>query len=266
MWAWLVALAAAGDPAQGEILAGLAGCAACHTAEGGEPYAGGYPIETEFGTFYGSNLTPDPESGLGAWTEEDLRRALTRGRSPRHAPYWPAFPYTSFRRLTDEDVGHLWAYLRTLPPVAAEERPHEIRPSRIGLWAWRRIGFHPEEWRPLDDPELDRGAYLVDVVGHCGECHTPRDRFGRVRAREALAGSDAPPHPAPDIRPSTLGWSASDWDTFLTMGMTPDGDFVGSGMRHVIRDGTAHLSEADRAAMIRYLTDDRSTQSGTMSK
>ncbi|MCB9699690.1 MAG: cytochrome c [Alphaproteobacteria bacterium] len=241
------------DAEVGALLAGLAGCASCHTAADGAPYAGGYAIETRFGTFYGSNLTPDPETGLGEWTEHDLLRALTRGRSPKHHPYWPAFPYTSFRRLTDEDVGHLWAFLRTLDPVVAEEREQEANAPGVGLWGWRRVAFHARDWKPLDDPELDRGAYLVEVVGHCGECHTPRNGIGQLKRKQALAGSDEPPHPAPDIRPETLKWTLGDWDTFLTMGMMPDGDFAGSGMRHVVRDGTAKLPEADRAAMIRWL-------------
>ncbi|MEQ1508054.1 MAG: c-type cytochrome, partial [Myxococcota bacterium] len=110
--------ALAADPANGELLAGLAGCGACHTADGGAPYAGGGPIETRFGTFRATNLTPDPEHGLGGWTERDFARAMRDGRAPDGHAYWPVFPYPAFSGLTDADLADLWAYLRTIPPSA----------------------------------------------------------------------------------------------------------------------------------------------------
>lgn len=209
--------------------------------------------------FFGTDLTPDPTHGLGGWTEEDFVRAMRRGRSPDRA-LWPAFPYPSFGRMTDDDLGHLWAFLQTLAPEGRAATPHEAKPGRLGLWAWRTFLFSPARpWTPVSpDPELDRGAYLVEAVGHCGECHTPRTRFGKLDRRAPLAGSDEPPYPAPNVTPAgegTTGWTVSDWVTFFEMGMTADGDFVGRGMRHVIRDGTAKLDDADRRAMARWMVE-----------
>ncbi|MEQ1569058.1 MAG: cytochrome c [Myxococcota bacterium] len=248
------ASALAADPAWGEVLAGLAGCRECHTTEGGAPYAGGPPLDTEFGTFRGSNLTPDPDHGIGGWSEAEFERALRRGEAPGGHALWPAFPYPAFTRLSDGDVADLWAYLRTVPPAATPDPPQEIDRSRAALHAWRWLVFRARPWRALDDPQLDRGAYLVEVVGHCSGCHSRRDAVGRER--DPLAGSDQPPHGGPNLTPHAdglVGWTEGDWTTFLDLGMTPDGEFVGGGMRHVIRDGTRHLSDQDRLAMARYL-------------
>jgi mono/diheme cytochrome c family protein len=249
-----LASALAADPERGRLLTGLGGCQACHTADDGEPWAGGHAIETRFGTFYGTNLTPDPEHGLGAWTDEDFVRAMRRGRSPDGRAYWPAFPYASFTRLTDADLADLWAFLRTLPAVSRPDTAQEPRPSRLGLSTWRLLFFSAREWEPLDDPVLDRGAYLGEVVGHCGECHTPRSSLGRPKRREALAGSEGPPYDSPDIRAEALAdWSDADLLELFTSGMEPDGDFVGAGMRHVIRQGTRYLPEEDRLALVAWL-------------
>jgi mono/diheme cytochrome c family protein len=242
-----------GEPARGEQIAGLAGCASCHTVDGGAPYAGGYAVETDFGTFYGSNLTPDPVHGLGAWTGEAFADALRRGRRPGGGHYWAAFPYPSFTALTDGDVADLWAFLRALPPAAVADVPHDTPRTGVERWAWHAFFFSPRPWTPRTDPVVDRGAYLVEAVGHCPECHTPRTKLGRLRRSEGLSGSDQIPHGGPDLRPDTLRWSDADWETFLEMGMLPDGDFVGSGMYPVIEHGTSKLSPADRAAMIRAL-------------
>ncbi|MCA9569541.1 MAG: c-type cytochrome, partial [Myxococcales bacterium] len=225
-------MALAGDPAIGAALAGLGGCAACHTADGGPPWAGGHAVETPRGTFYGSNLTPDPEHGLGAWGFDDFRRAMREGRAPDGHAYWPAFPYTSFTNLTDEDLGHLWAFLQTLEPVARPDQPHEGIPPRWQLQVFRWRAFH-------EGPEpLDRGAYLGTAVGHCRECHSPRTWIGRIRTRHELEGGHAPFTVAPAIDPEALaGWSADDLDTLFTLGMSPDGDFPGGGMSRIVDEG-----------------------------
>ncbi|MEZ4239509.1 MAG: hypothetical protein R3F59_25800 [Myxococcota bacterium] len=256
-----VALVAhAGDAEHGALLAGLAGCSACHTeelpsGELGAPYAGGHAIETSFGTFYGSNLTPDPEHGIGAWTEADFVRARRRGRAPDGHRYWPAFPFADFTHLTDADLGDLWAFLRTLPPDPRPNTPHEDTPAGWKRWGWRVVAFHPARPLPPVDPALARGQYLVEAVGHCGGCHTERNGLGVPRRDAHLAGSDQEPHGGPNLTPSADGlgsWTTSDFETLFTLGMLPDGDFAGGGMRHVIRDGTALLPEADRDAIIRY--------------
>jgi mono/diheme cytochrome c family protein len=261
-WLCLVATAHAQDPEHGALIAAVSGCAACHTAQTGAPYAGGYPIETPFGTFYGSNLTPEPEHGLGAWTEADFVRAVRKGRSPDGRPYYPAFPYPSYTLLTDADLGDLWAYLQTLAPVPRPAPAHELKGMvrwRFLLRFWKITGFRRGPFRPdrKRSESWNRGRYLVDAVSHCGECHTGRGGLGGLRKRRYLAGNDDPPEPAPNITPhdhGTAGWSTADWTTFLEDGMTPEGDFVGGEMRRLIKEGTALLPEEDRKAMAEYLT------------
>lgn len=250
-----------GAAEHGALIAGLAGCASCHTAADGAPYAGGYAIDTKFGTFYGPNITPDPDLGIGEWTEADLHTALREGKSPSGKTYYPSFPYPAFTKLTDDDIADLYAFLRTVEPATRPNRPHELhRPyrGRDVLGPWRMLAFRPGAWQP--DPErddaLDRGGYLVEAVGHCGECHTPRDAIGKPRNGRALAGNSDPPEPAPNITPhdDALGdWSEQDWILFLQTGMTPEGDFVGGVMRDVVEKGTALLSEADRAAIATWM-------------
>lgn len=245
--------------ARGAALAQVARCASCHTARGGEPYAGGYALETPYGTFFGTNLTPDPEHGIGAWSYDDFVAAMRRGRSPEGRPYYPAFPYGSFTRLTDDDLADLWAYLRTLPASSRPDTPHDLR-FPFG-WRFLNRGYKLLEHRvgPVaDDPsrsaEWNRGRYLAEAVTHCGECHTPRNAIGGLRERRLLAGHDDPPEPGPNVTPGALSWTLDDWVDFLELGMTPDGDFVGGEMRRVVREGTALLSEADRRALAVWLT------------
>lgn len=248
-----------GDAARGEVLAGLGGCAACHTADDGAPYAGGHAVVTRFGTFYGSNLTPDPEHGLGRWSFADFVRAMREGLAPDGHAYWPAFPYPAFTGSSDADLVDLWAYLRTLPPDSSPDRPHAVRPlydRPSSLALWRSLGFRPGPW--TDDPERDdawnRGAYLVRTIGHCGECHTPRGGVGVPRRGRELAGSDDPR--APNLTPHADGlgdWTEGDLVDFLESGMTPEGDVVGGHMGRVVELGTAQLTDADRAAIAAYL-------------
>lgn len=219
--------------------------------------AGGYAIPTKFGTFYGSNLTPDPEHGIGDWEYRDFERALTRGRADGHA-LWPAFPYTSYAGLADQDIADLWAWLATYEPVAQPNKTHELAPgySRFLLGFWRMLAFDRTPYQPRDlDDALVRGGYLVEVVGHCGECHTPRSGIGKVQRKRALQGQSEPPEPAPDITPGHLDWTVKDWLTFFEMGMLPNGDWVGGEMLRVVDEGTSKLSAADREAMARWMTE-----------
>ena len=208
--------------------------------------------------FYGSNLTPDAETGLGTWSEADFLRAMQRGRSPDGHAYWPAFPYPSFTGMSESDLKDLWAFLQTLEPVSRPNEPHDLSgPTswRVSRSLWRAFFFDAGAFEPPKDAseEWARGAYLVRHVGHCGDCHTPRGGLGQVKQRHEFEGSDGPPVPSPPITVGTLGWTADDYDSLLSLGMLPDGDFVGGGMTHVVDDGTTHLSDADRAAMIVYL-------------
>lgn len=257
LWATAVG-ASPGDPARGALLADLAGCVACHTAEGGAPLAGGHALETEVGVFYGTNLTPDPTHGLGTWTYEDFVRAMRQGRAPDGRPYYPVFPYPAFSRLTDAALADLWAWLGTLTPVAKPDLPHDPAPgarSRSRVALWRLLYFRPESPpNDLSDP-LALGEWLVEGPGHCGGCHTPRNAHGAPRHREHLAGSEAPPEPAPNLTPHADGlgaWSEDDLVTFLELGMTPDGDFVGGEMGRIV-DALARMGEDARRAIARHL-------------
>jgi len=263
MLAWVLTAALAqtpslvdfgGDPARGEVLAGLGGCASCHTLDDDEvPYGGGYAVVTDFGTFYGSNLTPHPEHGLGSWSFVDFVQAMRYGRSPEGRSYWPAFPYPSFTGMEERDLADLWAFLQTLEPVDRPDRDHEIG-GRWRLGFWRLLAFRPGPRPAPDDPQLQRGAYLVNHVGHCGECHTPRSGIGRLKWRHhSLDGTDEGPHPGPSLTEGLAEWSDGDLDTFLTMGMEPDGDFAGGGMGEIVSEGTSQLSDEDRAAMIAWI-------------
>lgn len=252
--------------ARGAYVLRAANCVTCHTApeDDAAPLAGGRALETPFGTFHTPNLTPDP-TGIGGWSEDDFVRALREGVSPEGAPYYPAFPYTSYAGMTESDAQDIFAYLRSLEPVknavAAHDLdvPYAIRQT-LHVWRWLHFdGPAPFEADTSHDAQWNRGAYLVDVLGHCGECHTPRGSLGATRDDRHLAGtSDGPegravpnitPHPEDGIG----GWSRRDITFFLETGFYPDGDVAGSGMGAVVQDSTRHLSDEDREAIAAYL-------------
>jgi mono/diheme cytochrome c family protein len=257
------------DPAvarRGAYLAAAASCAACHTEEapGAAPFAGGGKVTTPFGVYYGSNITPDIATGIGAWSDEDFLRALRHGVSPGGAAYFPAFPFPSFTLMSDRDILDLRAYLATLPPVARANRPHDAAfpyDSRALLALWRALYFRPGPLvaDPAFSPEWNRGRYLVEAVTHCGECHTPRDWLGgrdesRRFAGYRIAGPDgfAAPNISGDPVHGIGNWSQADIASFLETGVKPDGDVVGSRMGTVIA-GTSHLSATDRVAIAVYM-------------
>ncbi len=249
---------------RGRYLFAVAGCQGCHTVKGGELLAGGRALKTPFGTFYGPNITPEPEHGIGRWSDADFLRALREGVSPDGDFYYPAFPYLSFTGMTDEDILAIKAYIFTLPPVAEPRRDHDLDfpyNIRVGLAPWRWRYFKPGPLKP--DPghgeAWNRGAYLVQAVAHCVECHTPRDFLGGPKKDMAFAGTAEGPEGTvvPNITPNKqtgLGdWSAGDFDFFLSLGMMPDGDVVGDVMYEVVQSGTSKLTRADREAIAAYL-------------
>lgn len=262
----LAAAVAAATPeelARGELLFHIGGCTNCHTAKDGPLLAGGDAIVTPFGTFYAPNITPDPETGIGRWTRDDFLRAMRFGKAPDGSPYYPAFPYTSYARMTDDDLLAVEAYLRTLPPVRRENRPHELPfpyNIRFGLHLWQWLFHDPTPFRPdpARSPQWNRGAYLVEGPGHCGECHTPRTFFGNLDRARAYAGAQLGKETIPNITSDPVRgigrWSRGDLSTFLLIGIKPDGDFVGGDMAKVVRNGTAKLPEADREAIVEYLS------------
>ncbi len=248
---------------QGRYLFHAALCAVCHTAEDGKLLAGGRPILTPFGTFYTPNITPDPEHGIGRWSDDDFARALGQGVSPAGEHYYPAFPYTAYTRLTREDALAIKAHLNTVEPVSQPNRPHELAwfaSFRWPLAVWKWLYFRPGEYVP--DPGLDaqwnRGAYLARAAGHCAECHTPRNLLGALRDNRLYAGAvDGPEGKrTPNITPDKTGiggWTPKMLSFYLEIGMTPDGDFAGSLMADVIDQGTSKLTPEDRSAITTYI-------------
>lgn len=250
--------------ARGELLFNIGGCANCHTAKDGSPLAGGDPIRTPYGTFHAPNITPDRETGLGLWTEEQFIRAMREGVGPTGTPFYPAFPFTSYTHMPDEDLRALKAYLDAVPAVRREDRPHELHfpyDLRLALWPWRWAFFRPRPFvaDPTKDEIWNRGAYLVNGPGHCQECHTPRTWWGVLDEERAFTGSDLGPDigRAPNITPHLergIGsWTRGDFEALLQLGMLPDGDFVGGDMAKVVRNGTAKLPPEDQQAIITYL-------------
>ncbi|WP_018866311.1 MULTISPECIES: cytochrome c [unclassified Thioalkalivibrio] len=250
--------------AYGEYVLRAGGCVTCHTAEDGEFLAGGRPIESPFGVFYGPNITPDPEHGIGGWSEDDFKRALQQGRGPDGRHYYPAFPFTSYTRMKDEDIEALWAFLQAeVEPVARENTPHDLvwyarfRPSLMG-WKW--LHFEPGAFEPDPDEseQWNRGAYLTLALGHCMECHTPRTRTGgldleRLGAGARLPDGDVASNITPDRETGIGRWGERHIARYLEMGLTRDGDFAGGAMADVIDHGTAHLTDEDRRAIAVYL-------------
>jgi mono/diheme cytochrome c family protein len=254
--------AARAELARGEFLFHIGGCTNCHTAKNGAVLAGGDAIPSPFGDFYAPNITADPETGIGDWTLEQFTRAMREGRDPEGWPLYPAFPYPSYTRMSDEDLAALKSYLDGLPAVRQASKPHDLWfpfNLRWGLYLWQWLFFTPERFQPdpAKDETWNRGAYLVLGPGHCGECHTPRTFYGVLEWNHAFAGAQLGKEKVPNITPNPAGgvgkWSAGDLGTFLKLGMTPDGDFVGSEMAKVVNNGTSKLPDADIAAIVAYL-------------
>lgn len=246
----------------GRYLVHAAGCRDCHTQKGGRDFAGGLQLPTPFGTFITPNITPDPETGIGKWTQSDFQKALRHGVSPDGKVFYPAFPYTSFTYITDSDAENIYHYLRTVPSV------HQINPhNRLNFpfdqrwtlegWQWINFSEGPYKDDPAQTSEWNRGAYLVKAVLHCAECHTPRNVMGGLENSKWLAGSNlvfsgkTPPNLTPD--PTTgLQWNKDQWVNFLSSGFTPNHREMAAEMALVIRETTG-LTDEDRAAMATYM-------------
>ncbi len=253
---------AQGDAKRGEYLSKAAGCKGCHTEakEGATPYAGGRELNTPFGTFYGPNITPHLQAGIGKWSEAEFLRALRLGERPDGGHYFPAFPYPSFTKITDADARDLWAFFRTLAASDRANRAHELRFPygwRFLVGAWKFLYFEPGPQPPeaAATPAARRGAYLVNALGHCGECHTPRNWLGGPDHSRAFAGAKlADGGGAPNLTPARLKkWDDAELKEFLAFGLTPDGDVVGDTMGEVIRETTSRLTPEDLSAVVAYL-------------
>lgn len=253
----------AGDAARGARVFNAAGCAGCHSADGAEGEAwlvlsGGRRFPSPFGTFVAPNISPDPTHGIGGWSVADLANAMLRGVSPEGRHYYPAFPYTTYQRATLQDVADLHAYLMTLAPSAEPDRAHAVGfPFSIrrglGLWKWRYLDDSFVVTGPLS-PEAERGRYLAEALGHCAECHTPRDRFGGSLRAEWLAGAPSPSGEGrvPDLRPGKMTWSERDLIGYFSSGFTPDFDVAGGLMFDVIQS-LKRLPPEDHAALAAYI-------------
>jgi len=263
----------AADLKNGEYVYHASGCGNCHTDPGkkgkdarpkGDPLAGGRPLKTPFGTFYTPNITPDKESGMGTWTFTDFRRAMVDGKAPNTAPYYPAFPYTSYTGMSEDDLRDLWAYLKAQPSHARENQEHELKfpfNMRGLMHGWRFLFFDKTATGETDSTQSEawnRGAYLIRVLAHCGECHTPRNAMGAMDWSRELAGNPVGPGgKIPDLTPRNKGgvvtWSADDIVEYLSSGMTPEGDFAGGEMAEVIDHSTATMTAEDRMAIAVFL-------------
>jgi mono/diheme cytochrome c family protein len=253
---------AQGDAKRGQYLAAAGGCLGCHTEakQGAATFAGGRALKTPFGTFYGPNITPHPDAGIGKWSEADFIRAMRHGLRPDGANYFPAFPYPSFSKIVDADLRDLFAYLKSLAPNAQPSKPHDLRFPfgwRWPLWIWKWLFFTPGPFVPdtARSALLNRGAYLVDALGHCGECHTPRNFLGGTKKSRYLAGGKLPDGgTASNLTPTRLKkWGDKDLRDFLQSGQTPDGDVVAETMGEVIANTTSKLTPPDLDALLTYL-------------
>ncbi len=251
------------DAGRGATVFAAAGCASCHTAPQSEPseqpvLAGGRSFASPFGTFFAPNISSDPDFGIGSWTDRQIASAIMRGVGRNGEHLFPAFPYTTYVRAEPQDMADLIAYLRSLPAAQTPNRPHDVGfpfNVRLSLGGWKMLFFNQRYVTPAsDDPLVMRGRYLVEALGHCGECHTARNLLGGTDRSAWLRGA---PNPAgqgtiPDITPNRLTWSASDIVAYLETGFTPEFDSAGGEMAEVIKN-TSRLPAEDRQAIAAYL-------------
>jgi mono/diheme cytochrome c family protein len=248
---------------RGEYLARAGDCVACHTARGGQMFAGGLPMATPFGTLYTPNITPDQETGIGRWTADEFYRALHTGKGREGSLLYPAFPFTSYTKVTRADADAIFAYLKSLPPSRQGNRPHELRfpyNQRELLAGWRTLYFDEGEFKPdpKKSPEWNRGAYLVQGLGHCDACHTSRNVLGGTTKDKAYAGGLIPIQDwyAPSLtsdREAGLGqWEVKEVVALLRTGISNRGVVFGP-MAAVVHESLQYLTEADVTAMAVYL-------------
>jgi len=246
---------------RGEYLARAGNCAACHTARGGTPYAGGKGIDTPFGTLFAGNLTPDPTTGLGGWSADEFWRALHNGRSKSGRLLYPAFPYASYTKISRGDADAIHAYLQSLPPVQQATPAHELRfpyNTQAALAVWRALYFSPGEYRsePAQSVAWNRGAYLVQGLGHCNACHAARNSWGA--SESGLGGGLIPmqgwyaPSLADRAQAGVAHWELGEIVSLFKTGMAR-GASVSGPMSEVVRGSTQYLSDADLRAMAGYL-------------
>lgn len=249
-----------GDAVAGESIYWAAGCASCHADKDDETrtvLSGGYRLVSDFGTFISPNISPDPEFGIGNWSVIDFANAMIHGTTPNGAHYYPAYPYGSYARIEPQDLVDLWTYLQTLPASTTPSEPHEIGfpfSIRLAVGGWKFLYLNDDWVGPADTEQIARGRYLVEALGHCAECHTPRDALGGLDRSRWMAGAPNPSGKGtiPGLTPAQLKWSAGDIAYYLESGFTPDFDSVGGGMASVVQN-QSHLPPEDREAIAAYI-------------
>mgnify|MGYP001438205791 CR=1 FL=1 len=288
VWTWLFALPDLAEElvfeqtpealARGAYLVTAGGCVSCHRSvvaddgiangvvqndaeNSGASFSGGFGLETDFGTFYAPNITPDKETGIGNWSAEDFLFALKHGRSPSRSFYYPTFPYRAYAGLSDQDVLDIGSYLMSLEPVRNQVAEPEI-PAWLARWTiagWNKMADFSQllanDTEIYDDALVARGAYLARNLGHCGECHTPRNGLGIPDFRREYHGAELGDETIEAIDAAALEeWTANNFDLFLLLGLKPNGEFVGGDMNDVIEHNTSKLTDEDRDALAAFFT------------
>jgi mono/diheme cytochrome c family protein len=244
---------------RGEYLVTAGGCVSCHKGdEDSQALSGGHGLATDFGTFYAPNITPDRETGIGDWQARDFIAALKHGRTPSGSFYFPAFPYRAYGGITDQDALDIGSYLMSLAPISNQVGDPET-PVWLSRWAvagWNIMAEIAEPQAPVfEDAAVARGAYLARNLGHCGECHTPRNSLGIPDYSNEYAGAELGEEVIEPIDGEALSdWTLDNFDLFLLLGLKPSGEFVGGDMNDVIEHNTSKLTDADRAALAAYFT------------
>jgi mono/diheme cytochrome c family protein len=246
--------------ARGAQLAAVGNCKVCHTASSGRPYAGGRPFKTPFGTVYSTNITPEPETGIGRWSEAAFVRAMREGLGREGRNLYPAFPYDHFTKLTDEDLKAIYGFIMTREAVHDEGRANELRfpfGFRSLLSVWKLLFFERGAFQPdaSKTSEWNRGAYLVEGLGHCGACHTPRNLLGAEKKGQHLAGGDAEGWHSPALNaasPSPVPWTAAQLQDYLDTGLIDRHAITAGPMAPVVHN-LATVPEQDVRAIAAYL-------------
>ena len=248
--------------AKGANLAAIGNCATCHTSEGGKPYAGGRALSSSVGVVYSTNITPDPETGIGEWTEAEFVRAMREGVDRRGRDLYPAFPYDHFTRLSDADVEAIYAFMMTRDPLRAQNPRNALTfPAnlRTSIGAWKTLYFRPGPFEPdpSHDAQWNRGAYLAEGLAHCGACHTPRNMLGAEKSGDRYGGGDADEWLAPamnEASPAPLPWTAEQLFNYLRNGSDPRHGIAAGPMIDVVQN-LALVPEDDVRAIAVYFAD-----------
>ena len=246
---------------RGEYVFHIGGCASCHTQE--QPLAGGVELVTPFGVFIGPNISPDNQHGIGGWSNAQFIKAMREGVSPEGEHYYPAFPYTSYVNMPEQDLLDLKSYLDAQEPVSAATLPHKLKfpyNQRTLLGVWKLLNT-TDQWVP--DPNQsamwNRGGYLANGPSHCTQCHSPRNFIGGLQVEAGMVGNKQGPKgesvpPLLDMSEAGFGmWTREDIAFFLEIGMTPEGDFLGGSMSHVLENTTGKMTAEDIEALSTYL-------------